>query len=146
VKSLVKVYDVGRSDGGFEAGIQFALEKILVSPDFLFHIERVPPRVATGEAYPISDVDLASRLSFFLWSSLPDEELLDLAIRRRLHDRSILEQQVRRMVADPRAQSLVTNFASQWLYLRNMRTRAPDPRTFPEFDDNLREAFERETE
>src|SRR4029077_10779820 len=102
--------------------------------------------VASGAAYRIGDVELASRLSFFFWSSIPDDQLLGLARRGKRKDPAILEQQVRRMIADPRADALVTNFAGQWLYLRNMRTVAPDPAAFPEFEDNLREAFQRETE
>ncbi len=145
LEALLQVYEDARSDG-FEAGIQFALEKILVSPDFLFRSERGATAAAPGVAYRLSDFDLASRLSFFLWSSLPDDQLLDLATRGALRQPAVLEQQIQRMVADPRADALVTNFGGQWLYLRNMRAKAPDPRRFPEFDDNLREAFQRETE
>ncbi|MEJ6729168.1 MAG: DUF1592 domain-containing protein [Akkermansiaceae bacterium] len=130
--------------GDFEAGIQAALESILVSPEFLFRVERDPAE--GGEVYRITDLELASRLSFFLWSSLPDEELLNLAIANQLSDSAILEEQVRRMLADERAESLVTNFASQWLHLRNLGGIVPDLRLFPDFDDNLRQAFLRESE
>ena len=145
VEPLLGLYRTGQSEGGFEAGIQFALEGLLVSPHFLFRIERDPPNVAPGEPYDLSDLELASRLSFFLWSSIPDDKLLEEAARGKLNDPAILEQQVRRMLADARATTLVTVFADQWLFLRNMRMVAPDPRRFPEFDENLRQAFQRET-
>ncbi len=131
---------------GFYAGLQAALESILVSPSFLFRLEREPPDVAPGTVYPISDFELASRLSYFLWSSLPDAPLLDLAEQNRLHVPEILKQQTRRMLADKRARNLVDNFASQWLYLRNLDSITPDLRLFPDFDDNLRQAFRQETE
>ncbi len=146
VRSLFSLYETGRSKGNFEAGIGMALEGILVSPGFLFRVERDPANVAADSAYRISDVELASRLSFFLWSSIPDEQLLQLAEQGRLRDPAVLEQQVRRMLADARSKALVDNFAGQWLYLRNMRTKIPDPSLFPDFDANLREAFQRETE
>jgi hypothetical protein len=146
LKPLVDLYEVGRATGGFEAGVQRALERMLVDPEFLFRVERDPVDVATGQPYRLSDLELASRLSFFLWSSLPDDQLLDLAARRQLTDESVLRGEVRRMLADPRADALVINFAAQWLHLRNMRAVAPDAKEFPEFDDNLREAFQRETE
>jgi hypothetical protein len=146
VQSLLGFYRAGRSKGTFEAGIQFALERVLVSPNFLLRIEGVPSTVTPGTASRISDVELASRLSFFLWSSIPDDELLDIAARGQLSDSTILEQQVRRMLVDRRATSLVTNFASQWLYLRNLRKLVPDAQVFPDFDDGLREAFEHETQ
>jgi mono/diheme cytochrome c family protein len=146
VQPLLSLYKAGRTDGGFEAGIKLALRGILVSPEFLFRIERDPPRQAPGTAYGISDLELASRLSFFLWSSIPDDQLLDLAVQKKLHDPAVLEQQVLRMLADSRSQALVSNFAGQWLYLRNIRTALPDRVIFPEFDDNLRQAFQRETE
>jgi uncharacterized protein DUF1592/uncharacterized protein DUF1588/uncharacterized protein DUF1587/uncharacterized protein DUF1585/uncharacterized protein DUF1595/cytochrome c len=145
VQALLKLYRAGRSEG-FEAGIGMALEGILVSPEFLFRIERDPANVAPNTAYRISDVELASRLSFFLWSSIPDAELLEAAEQRKLKDPAVLEQQVRRMLADPRAQALVTNFAGQWLQLRSIRSAAPDPATFPDFDEDLRQAFQREAE
>ncbi|MCZ6489706.1 MAG: DUF1592 domain-containing protein [Acidobacteria bacterium] len=143
---LMSFYRAGRSEGGFEAGIGTALERILVGPEFLFRIERDPANVAPGAAYPISDLELASRLSFFLWSSIPDDELLGLAENGRLKDPAVLEQQVRRMLGDSRLKALVSNFAGQWLHLRNLRSVSPDPEKFPYFDDNLREAFLQETE
>ena len=139
-------YEQGRADGDFDAGIELALRALLTSPEFLFRIERDPDGVAPSTAYRISDVELASRLSFFLWSSIPDDELLDLAEAGRLGDTAVLEAQVRRMLADSRATTLTTNFADQWLYLRNLDTAAPNLRQFPDFDDNLRRAFRRETQ
>lgn len=142
----LEFYREARAGQGFERGIESAIAAVLVSPEFLFRIERDPAGVAAATAYKIDDVTLASRLSFFLWSSLPDEELLALAERGELHRPKVLEQQVRRMLADPRAESLGLNFAAQWLHLRNLESFTPDLRLFPEFDDNLREAFRRETE
>src|SRR5206468_6089332 len=127
-------------------GIQAALERLLVSPRFLFRIERDPSTPEPGEIYRISDLDLASRLSFFIWSSIPDDQLLDLAARGKLKDPKVLEEQVRRMLADSRAAALVKNFGGQWLFLRNLKAVDPDPNVFPDFDDNLRDAFRRETE
>ena len=146
VQILLSFYKAGRSKGGFETGIEMALQRILVDPEFLFRIERDPANLAPGAAHRISDLELASRLSFFLWSSIPDDALLDLAERGKLKDPAVLEQQVRRMLADARSKALVDNFAGQWLYLRNMRLVAPDGEEFPDFDENLREAFRRETE
>jgi hypothetical protein len=143
---LLALYREGKSRGGFEAGIGLALRGILISTGFLFRAEQAPANVAPDRAYRISDLELASRLSFFLWSSAPDDELLALAERGRLQDPAVLEQQVRRMLADSRSNTLVDNFAGQWLYLRNMRTASPDPDAFPEFDENLREALQQETE
>jgi mono/diheme cytochrome c family protein len=140
------LYRKARADDGFEAGIEMALSAVLVSPEFLFRVELDPPGIAPSTAYRISDLDLASRLSFFLWSSVPDEALLDAAIAGRLHQPAVLEKEVRRMLADPRASALVTNFASQWLHLRNLASITPDMRLFPDFDDNLRQAFRQETE
>eukprot|EP00913_Durusdinium_trenchii_P023314 g21892.t1 len=142
----LELYRQARREGDFEAGIEMGLSAILVNPNFLFRIERAPDEIASGHAYTISDIELASRLSFFLWSSIPDDELLRLAIRGRLSDPKILEQQTRRMLADERAQALVTNFAGQWLYLRNLDAITPDMRRFPDFGDNLRQAMRRETE
>ncbi len=151
----------GRDEGGFDAGIESALAAILVSPKFLFRIERDPAGNPVDEPYEITDVELASRLSFFLWSSIPDDELLELAIGGELRNRGsagasqsrsehghneVLEQQVRRMLADERSRSLVTNFAGQWLYLRNLDSITPDLRLFPDFDENLRQAMRTETE
>jgi hypothetical protein len=135
-----------RANGSFEVGIESALSAILVSPNFLFRIEQDPPGVEPKKAYQLPDLELASRLSFFLWSSIPDDELLEIAARGELHSPATLERQTRRMLADPRAQALVTNFASQWLHLRNLDSFTPDGRLFPDFDDNLRQAFRQETE
>jgi hypothetical protein len=146
VRTLLDFYDIGKADGGLEAGIQLALERVLVSPDFLFRIENDETPNRGTNVYPLTDIELASRLSFFLWSSIPDDQLLDVAAKGHLKDPKVLEQQVRRMMADPRSKALVDNFAGQWLVLRNVRSAAPDPDLFPDFDDNLREAFQRETE
>jgi hypothetical protein len=131
---------------GFEGALEIALRALLISPDFLFRIERAPAGIAPDTAYRISDIDLASRLSFFLWSSIPDDELLEAASRGTLRNREVLERQVRRMLADSRSEALVSSFAGQWLYLRNLSEASPDPRLFMDFDDNLRQAFRRETE
>jgi hypothetical protein len=148
VQVLLGFYKTARAGGNFDAGIRAALERVLVSPDFLFRIEADPANVAPGAVYRLSDVELASRLSFFLWSSIPDDELLDLAIRRKLRDASVLDQQVRRMLTDPRARTaLVENFFEQWLQTRNVWLLTPDTNQhFPWFDDNLRIAFVREME
>jgi hypothetical protein len=146
LQDLLAFYDAGLAEGGFEKGIQRALARLLVSPRFLFRIERDPPTASAGTVYRLGDLELASRLSFFLWSSIPDDELLDLATRGRLQLPGVLNQQVRRMLADPRSDALVTNFAAQWLYLRDVPTRRPDSFVFQNFDDGLRQAFQRETE
>ena len=147
VEMLLEFFESGRSSGGsFDAGIQLALERLLTDPDFLLRIEADPAQAAPGQPYRLSDVEVASRLSFFLWSSIPDEALLDLAERGELTDPRILEQQVRRMVADPRAQALVDNFATQWLHLRSLEDVESVPSVFPNFDENLVVAFQRETE
>ena len=143
---LLSFYRKGREKGDFDRGIEMALRRILADPEFVFRFERDPANVPAGAPHRISDVELASRLSFFLWSSIPDEDLLVAAERGQLKDSVILEQQVRRMLKDPRSQALVTNFAGQWLYLRELRNRNPDLLVFPDFDDNLRQAFQRETE
>jgi hypothetical protein len=140
------LYRNGRRDGDFETGIQLALEGLLVSPHFLLRVERDPASVTGGAPYRISDLELASRLSFFLWSSIPDDKLLEAATRGELKDPKLLDQQVRRMLADSRATALVRNFTGQWLQLRNMRVMEPDPRVFPDFDESLRDAFIAETE
>jgi cytochrome c5 len=145
VQTLMEFYARGARNGGFEAGVQQALERILVSPDFLFRIEQEPARAPVNGVYRLTDLELASRLSFFLWSSIPDDELLAVAERGRLNNPATLEQQVRRMLADPRAKALVDNFAGQWLVLRNIRDVSPDPDLFPDFDENLRAAFLQET-
>jgi hypothetical protein len=136
----------GRAGGDFDDGIELAVRKLLVSPEFLFRIERDPSGRPPGTVYRVSDLELATRLSFFLWSSIPDDELIDIAARGRLRDPAELERQVKRMLADPRAHALVGNFADQWLYLRNLAAASPDARMFPVFDDNLRRSFRRETE
>ena len=143
---LLKLYDDGAKRGGFEAGIQLALQKILVSPEFIFRVELDPEDATPGSVHRVNDIELASRLSFFLWSSIPDDELLSVAERGELKDEAVLEAQVKRMLADPRSQSLVTNFAGQWLFLRNIARIQPDPAAFPNFDDNLRDALKQETE
>lgn len=142
----MRCFHEGRAEGGFEAGIERALSAVLVNPHFLFRIETLPPDVAPREVYRISDVELASRLSFFLWNSLPDEELLGLAEGRQLREPAVLEAQVHRMLADRRSESLVTSFAGQWLHLQNLDAVTPDMRRYPDFDDNLRQAFRQETE
>ncbi len=134
------------AEQGFDAGIEAALASVLVSPEFLFRIELDPAGLAPNTAYRISDLALASRLSFFLWSSIPDDELLETAIRGELHRPKVLEKQVRRMLADGRSRNLAGNFAEQWLYLRNLESMTPELRLFPDFDDNLRQAFRQETE
>jgi hypothetical protein len=134
------------SAGSFEHGIELALRAILASPKFAFRVESDPPETMPGATYRISDLELASRLSFFLWSSIPDDELVALAAKGRLKDPAVLEQQVRRMLADARVEALVSNFAGQWLYLRNLRSFEPDKNEFPDFDDNLRQGLQRETE
>jgi hypothetical protein len=143
---LMGFYRQGRSDGDFDAGIELAIRRLLVDPDFLFRIERDPASIRPNSVYRISDLELASRLSFFLWSSIPDEELLSLAVRGRLRDPSTLQGQVSRLLADPRADAFVTNFAGQWLQLRNLDAAQPTGSLFPDFDGALRQAFRRETE
>jgi len=146
VDTLLGFFDSGREDGGsFDAGIQLALERMLVDPDFLLRIERDPVGAAAGAPYRLSDVEVASRLSFFLWGSIPDDALLDAAEQGTLTEPAVLEAQVRRMLADPRARSLVDDFAIQWLHLRNLEDVTGDPVPFPDFDDNLVEAFRQET-
>jgi mono/diheme cytochrome c family protein len=142
----LKLYRDTRTSGGFESGIERALRALLVSPEFLFRVEQDPANIAPNTAYKLTDLELASRLSFFLWSSIPDDQLLDLAIAGKLKDPAVLEKQVRRMLADSRSETLVKNFADQWLYLRNLDNIIPDARLFPDFDDNLRQAMRRETE
>jgi hypothetical protein len=143
---LTKFYKEGKASGNFESGVEMSLRAILTSPNFLFRIEQDPPNSPPATAYRLSDLDLASRLSFFVWSSIPDDELLDAAIQGKLRQPQVLERQVRRMLADSRSGSLVDNFAEQWLYLRNLATATPDARLFPDFDDNLRQSLRRETE
>ena len=146
VGTLLDFFEAGRRDGGFEAGLRLGLQRLLMSPDFIFRVERDPVDAGAGTAYVVSDLELASRLSFFLWSSAPDDELLALAEDGRLREPGILEAEVRRMLRDERASALVDNFAGQWLHLRNVPHAVPDIRIFPDFDDNLRAAMRRETE
>ena len=145
LQPLLEFYHANRKTHGFEPAVQSALERILVDPEFLFRLERDPSNSPAGATYRVSDYDIASRLSFFLWSSIPDDELLDLASRGRLKSPAVIEAQARRMLADPRARALVDNFFAQWLSLRSIRGSAPDPNIFSNFDENLRDAFERET-
>jgi mono/diheme cytochrome c family protein len=146
LRDLLPFYERGRAEGSFDLGIQRALERLLVSSQFLFRIERPSSTTAAGALYRISDLELASRVSFFIWSSIPDDELLDLAAAGKLKDPAVLDQQVRRMLADPRSASLVTNFAAQWLYLRDLEVKRPDEILFADFDETLRQAMQRETE
>jgi hypothetical protein len=139
-------YREWRSEGDFDAGIGRALSAVLISPEFLFRVELDREKSPAGAPYRISDLELASRLSFFLWSSVPDDALLDSAIRGELHRPDVLERQVRRMLADHRSYNLATNFAGQWLRLRNLTSVDPNVRLYPDFDDNLRQAFREETE
>jgi mono/diheme cytochrome c family protein len=146
LQPLVEFYRQGAAERGFETGIEASLSAVLANPQFLFQIQRDPHGVPAGTAYRIDGVELASRLSFFLWSSLPDDELLELAEHGELSRPDVLAGQVRRMLADERSQSLASNFAGQWLHLRNLEAATPDMRLFPDFDDNLRQAMRRETE
>ena len=146
VERILVFYDRGRAGGSFDSGIEMALRRLLVSPEFLFRVERDPEGVEAGESYRVSDLELASRLSFFLWSSVPDDELLDVAERRELSVPAIFEAQVERMLADPRSEALVGNFAGQWLTLRNAAAVQPDEDEFPDFGEGLRQGFRRETE
>ncbi len=146
VGRLMPYFEAGWESGGFESGIEQALSALLVSREFLFRVETEPEGLEADSVYRVSDLDLATRLSFFIWSSLPDEELLALAEAGELSEPETLEAQVRRMLVDPRSEALVTNFAAQWLHLRNLESVAPDARLFPDFDDNLRQAMRRETE
>ena len=143
--TLLTFFENGRREG-FDAGVRAALERILIDPEFLLRVERDPKGIRPGHVYRISDLELASRLSFFLWSSITDDQLLEAAAAGQLRDPAVLERQIGRMLGDPRARALVTSFAAQWLHLRNLRAVAPDGNEFPDFDDNLREAFQRETE
>jgi hypothetical protein len=146
MERLLGFYQQGRNEGSFDQGIESALRFLLTDPKFVFRFERDPANVAAGSAYRVSDLELASRLSFFLWSSIPDDELLTVAAQGKLHDPAVLEAQARRMLAEPRSEALVQNFAGQWLYLRNVRGANPNIEEFPDFDDNLREGFRKETE
>ncbi len=143
---LHEFYLLGRKNGTFDTGIQTALQRILASPKFAFRVERDPEAVPAGTVYRISDLELASRLSFFLWSSIPDDQLLRVAATGTLHTPAVLHKQVRRMLADPKSDAIIQNFAGQWLYLRNLKNFQPNSLDFPDFDDNLRQAFQKETE
>jgi hypothetical protein len=146
LSTLMNFYRAGRADGSFDTGIQLALERLLISPDFLFRVESDPADIASGSNYALNDLELASRLSFFLWSSVPDDELLEAAESGMLQNPQILEWHTRRMLNHPRSKSLVQNFAAQLLYLRNLPSLVPDAVAFPEFDENLRDAFRQESE
>ena len=144
---LTGFYRAGRKEGGtFDQGIEAALQRVLADPEFVYRGEREPAGLVAGKSYRVSDVALASRLSFFLWSSIPDDALIDLAVEGKLADPAVLEQQVRRMLADPRSEALITNFTGQWLSVRSLKTSEPAVNLFPDFDDNLRNAFQREAE
>jgi hypothetical protein len=146
LKELLPFYQTGRQKGSFDDGIELALRFILASPEFVFRVEHDPEAVAPGAAYPVTDLALASRLSFFFWSTIPDDELLRVASQGRLHTPLVLQQQVKRMLSDRKSAAFVKNFTGQWLYLRNLANFSPNRDKFPEFDDNLRQAFGRETE
>jgi hypothetical protein len=146
VSDLLGFYEIGNEIGGFEKGIETGIRRIISGPEFLFRLESAPEGVAEGQAYQISDMELASRLSFFLWSSLPDDELINLAAENRLSNPDVLEAQVTRMLADPKAENLTNNFATQWFTLRNLEAIVPDPLTFPDYDDNLRQSSIMETQ
>ena len=146
VERVMGFYRAGRQQRDFDRGIQVALQRVLASPKFVFRAEREPEQLPAGRSYRLSDLELASRLSFFLWSSIPDDELLKVAAEGRLQDPAVLERQVRRMLADAKSERFVSNFAGQWLYLRNLTNHQPNSMMFPDFDDNLRQAFRREAE
>jgi hypothetical protein len=147
VASLMEFYQAGRTDGGtFDDGIEAALQRVLADPEFVYRLEPEPARLAAGKSYRISDLALASRLSFFLWSSVPDDELIDIAAQGKLKEPAVLEKQVRRMLADPKSEALISNFTGQWLSVRSLKTSEPVVNLFPDFDDNLRAAFQREAE
>jgi hypothetical protein len=146
IAPLFRIYRTGRTERDFDTGIQRALEAMLASPSFLFQMERDPVGAKPGSSYRISDVELATRLSFFLWASIPDHELLDVAEKGRLKDPAVLDQQVRRMMADPKATRWTNNFIDQWLIIRNVLSQEPDPNLFPDYDDTLRDAILKETE
>jgi Protein of unknown function (DUF1592)/Protein of unknown function (DUF1588)/Protein of unknown function (DUF1587)/Protein of unknown function (DUF1585)/Protein of unknown function (DUF1595)/Planctomycete cytochrome C len=145
--ALTEFYQTGRGDGGsFDDGIEAALQRLLVDPEFVYRSEAEPAGVAPGDSYRVSDLALASRLSFFLWSSVPDDELIDLAAKGKLRDHAVLETQVRRMLADPKSEAFITNFTGQWLGVRSLQTSEPVVNLFPDFDDNLRAAYQHEVE
>jgi hypothetical protein len=145
-ETLMTFYQQGRNGGNFDTGIERALQRVLADPEFVFRKEVEPANLANGQAYHISDLELASRLSFFLWSSIPDDQLIDVAAKNKLHEPAVLEAEVHRMLADPRSDRLVINVAGQWLNLRALATWSPTVSIFPDFDDNLRLAMRKETE
>lgn len=146
LEGLLNFYRIGREKGNFESGVRTALEGVLASPNFVFRFEREPSRAAAGQRFRISDAELASRLSYFLWSTSPDDELLNLAGNDKLHEPAVLEAQVKRMLADPRSETLSTRFASQWLHLNDLDVVRPDPLMFPQFDNTLAASMKRETQ
>jgi cytochrome c551/c552 len=147
VKTLMEFYQQGRNENGtFDDGIEAAVQRVLADPEFVYRGEREPAGIAAGRSYHVSDLALASRLSFFLWSSIPDDELIDVAAQGRLRNPAMLEKQVRRMLADPKSSALIANFTGQWLNVRGLKTAEPVVNIFPDFDDNLRNAFQREAE
>ncbi len=146
MRPLIEFYERGKASRGADGGLQMALRRMLVSPAFIFRAETSPAKLKPGTLHPIDPVELASRLSFFLWSSIPDDQLLNLAIKGQLSQPKVLESEVRRMLADPKAQRFVANFAGQWLQLRNLKNARPNSAEFPDFDDNLRQGFRQETE
>jgi hypothetical protein len=145
LQTLLGFFKAGREEAGFDAGIQRAVERVLAAPSFLFRVEHPPANAAAGSVYRLSDLDLASRLSFFLWGSVPDDELMNVAVRGKLKDAAVLGQQVQRMLRDPRSDALVNNFASRWLELSKIAGVVPDTDLYREFDENLRDAMDRET-
>ncbi len=145
-ETLLSFYQAGRNTGDFDDGIERALQLILAHPEFVFRTEDAPANAKAGQPYRVSDLELASRLSFFLWSTGPDDELINLAVQNKLRNPGVFEQQVRRMVADPRSSELVKNFAGQWLQLRTLQSSTPEGVIYPDFDDNLRQAFRTEAE
>ena len=147
VDALMEFYQLGRGDNGtFDDGIEAVLQRVLADPEFVYRLEPEPAGLAAGKTYHISDVALASRLSFFLWSSVPDDELLNAAAQHRLHEPAVLEKEVRRMLSDPKSSALVNNFTGQWLSVRSLQTSEPVVNLFPDFDDNLRAAYQREVQ
>src|SRR4029078_9033675 len=145
IQTLLGFYREGRASDSFDAGIQRGIERILAAPSFLFRIAREPQRLAAGSAHRLDDLDLASRLSFFLWSSIPDDELREAAVRGTLSHPAALEPQIQRMLRDPRSDALVDNFVTRWLELSKLSGVVPDTELYPEFDENLRAAMEQET-
>ena len=147
IEKLMAFYEQGHAvNGNFDEGIALMIQRVLSDPKFIYRIEQEPENIAPGDPYPVSDLDLASRLSFFMWSSIPDQELLELAKAGRLSNPQELDRQVRRMLGDPRSEALTSNFAGQWLALRNLEAHSPVIDQFPDFDDLLRDSFRRETE